>query len=439
MVAPNDNGPSASPAAVESSVRSWLSDNWDERLTLRVWWARLAEAGLAFPTWPTELHGRGWTSAALGACSRAFADAGAIGAPTGLGTLMGGPVVLRFGTEEQKQRLLPPLAFGTEGWCQLFSEPGAGSDLASVATTATRDGDEWIVRGQKVWTSGATDSARGMLVARTDPDQPKHRGLSYFIIEMRQPGIEIRPIKQMNGRSHFSEVFFDDARVNDRDRIGATNDGWAVTVATLAFERSGLSAADGVPGVRPSAGELAGLLDRTCRALLDEVRSRSIVPDDAGGSVATLRRLATERGRTKDPGTRRLLVDAHADDMVSAYTQRRVAAAAQAGRPLGPEASLAKLAWTAGLQQRRDVGTAVLGPHGMLTGPDTPGGGIVQHFALTIPSARIAGGSDEIQRNIIGERVLSLPKEPSVDADVAFRNVRRSGTTSGSASGSAAS
>ena len=413
-------------SSIENDVSDWLAANWALDITLREWWRRLSASGLAFPTWPVESHGRGWGREKVSACSRLFSAIGAIGAPTGLGTLMGGPVVLQHGSDEQKRRLLPPIADGTEGWCQLFSEPGAGSDLASVATRAERDGDEWIVSGQKVWTSGAADSARGMLVARTDPDQPKHRGMTYLIIDMRQSGVEIRPIKQMNGRSHFSEVFFDEARVHDRNRISAVNNGWAVAVATLAFERSGLSAPDGVPGVRPSAGELAGQLDRVVGDILDEARRRKVDPDDAGGGYNMLLRVAHELGRTTDPHVRQHFAKAYSRDRIAVFTQRRTAAGARVGRPLGPEASLAKLFWTEGLQASRDLGTAVLGAHGMLSGPDTPSAGIVQFFSLTVPSARIAGGSDEVQRNIIGERVLGLPKDIVVDADVPFRSVRRS-------------
>jgi alkylation response protein AidB-like acyl-CoA dehydrogenase len=175
----------------------------------------MSDAKLSFPRWPAAWFGRECTQNEQNQIARAFADSGVIGAPSGLGVLMGAPVTMTFGTEEQKQRWLPNLANGTEGWCQLFSEPGAGSDLASVSCRAERDGDEWVINGQKVWTSGALHSTRGMLVARNDFDQPKHKGLTYFIIDLEQPGVEIRPIKQMNGAAHFNEVFFNDARVND--------------------------------------------------------------------------------------------------------------------------------------------------------------------------------------------------------------------------------
>lgn len=411
----------------EQSVTDFLAEQWDPQLTLRQWWACLGASGLAFPTWPRQWHGRDWPRRDLGACSQAFAAAGAIGAPTGLGTLMGGPVVLHHGNDEQRRRLLPPLVNGTEGWCQLFSEPGAGSDLASVSTRAVRDGDEWVITGQKVWTSGAQHSARGMLVARTDADQPKHRGLTYFIIDMQQLGVDIRPIKQMNAKSHFSEVFFTEARVSDADRISDVNGGWAVTLATLAYERAGLSAADGVSGVRPAAGEQAGLLDQEVGALIEHARATAVtLADDAGGQLALLTQLALDLGRSHDPSVRQQGAAAYTRQRIAGFTQQRGAANSRAGRAAGPEASLAKLFWTEGLQRDRDLGTAVLGASGMLTGASTPGGGAVQHFALTIPSARIAGGSDEIQHNIIGERVLGLPKDGGIDAEVPFRELRRS-------------
>ena len=353
----------------------WLEDRFDAALTLRAWWAQLADVGLAQPHWPVAWGGLGWDADEIAEVSQSFAAVGAIGAPTGLGMLMGGPVILAFGSDDQKQRLLPPLANGTEGWCQLFSEPGAGSDLASLSTKAERDGDEWIISGQKVWTSGAADSARGMLVARTDHDAPKHRGITYFIIEMRQPGIEIRPIKQMNGRSHFSEVFFNEARVCDADRIGAVNDGWAVTTATLGFERSGLSAPDGIPGLRPPAGELAGYLDRT----IEELRSVGAVgvasglardakvdlPDETGGLASTLRSVARSTGADRNPISRQRLVAVEATERMASYGAQRAAAAQATGAQPGPGASLAKLAWTQGLGIARDAGTSILGAHGM--------------------------------------------------------------------------
>ena len=424
---PDDAHPDARDLTrTEQAVTDWLRENWTAELTLRTWWGRLAESCLGFPTWPSGHFGRGWTRDQTSAAERAFRAAGAIGGPTGLGVLMGGPVVIAHGNDEQRSRLLPPLAKGTEGWCQLFSEPGAGSDLASVSTRAERDGDEWVMTGQKVWTSGAAHCKRGMLVARTDPDQPKHRGLTYFIIDMEQPEVEIRPLKQMNGRAHVNEVFLTEARVSDADRIGGVNDGWAVTVATLAFERAGLSAADGGTGLRPAAGETAGLLDVPIRELFDRRRANREVSDEESGSFAMLRAIAGELGRVGESAIRQDLARLASLERIAAASQQRAAANRKAGRPPGAESSTAKLFWTEGLKHSRDLSMEILGPWGMLEGDGTPRGGRVQQFVLTMPSASIAGGSDEIQRNIIGERTLGLPKDIVVDADVPFRETRRS-------------
>ena len=394
-------------------------------MTVREWWAALAASGLAFPTWPTGLGGLSADTQAANSIAKAFGNSGVIGSPPGLGTLMGGPVVATFGTPDQRARLLPPLATGVEGWCQLFSEPGAGSDLASLSTRAVRDGDEWIITGQKVWTSGANHARRGMLIARTDWDQPKHRGISYFIIDLDQPGVEIRPIHQMNGRAHFSEVFFNEARVAEADRIGEINHGWEIASATLRFERSGLSA-HGRGAIQVHAGELAGNLDRTVGEVVESNRTTK-APDDEGapGTFASLLHLAKSMG-TLGETIRIQLVDVYAREQIAGWSQARTRAAALMGKPPGPESSTSKLWWTEGLRQSASTGMSILGAHGMLIGPMTPSGGAVQTFALTIPSASIAGGSDEVQRNIVAERALGLPKDLSVDTDVAFKDVRRS-------------
>ena len=407
--------------SVYQETRAWITENWDGALTLREWWRRMDAARLSFPAWPVEHHGRGASKEDLDSIGRAFADAGVLGGPTGLGVLMGAPVVFTLGSDEQKARMIPPLATGVEGWCQLFSEPGAGSDLASASCRAERDGDEWVVNGQKVWTSGALHSTRGMLIARTDPDQPKHRGMSYFIIDIEQPGVEVRPIKQMNGKAHFNEVFFTDARVSDANRISEINNGWKVAAATLAFERSGLSAGAG-GGIRVSAGERAGLLDRPVAGLVAEYRERHEPPDEHGGLSSTLLGLRRDLG----PVTRDTMTSLVMNERIADITALRVAAATAAGGSPGPEASTAKLWWTNGLKVSRDLGMEMLGADGMLTGPDTPGDGTIQHFFLTMPSASIAGGSDEIQRNIIGERALGLPKDIQHDPATPFRDIPRS-------------
>lgn len=405
-----------------------IQDHWKSSATVRDWWAALSASGLAFPTWPKGLGGLGVDAPTATSISKALGKAGVIGAPPGLGTLMGGPVVATYGTAEQQARLLPPLATGVEGWCQLFSEPGAGSDLASVATRADRDGDEWIVTGQKVWTSGAVHSRRAMLIARTDWDQAKHRGITYFVIDLDQPGVEIRPIKQMNGKAHFSEVFLNEARVSDADRIGDVNHGWEVASATLRFERSGLSA-HGRGGIQVHPGIAAGNLERTIAEVI-ESNATSTAPEDEGapGTFGSLHQLAKWKsgGSRLDDSTRNRLVDIYARERIAGWSQARTRASATMGKPPGPESSTSKLWWTQGLRRSAALGMELLGAHGMLAGPGSQHGGAMQTFTLSIPSASIAGGSDEIQRNIIAERALGLPKDLSVDSDVAFKDVRRS-------------
>jgi alkylation response protein AidB-like acyl-CoA dehydrogenase len=403
-------------------TRDWITANWDEEITLREWWARMNEARLSFPRWPTEWFGRNASQREQSTILKAFSDANIIGAPTGLGVLMGAPVTMTYGTPEQQQRWMPALATGVEGWCQLFSEPGAGSDLASASCRAERDGDEWVLNGQKVWTSGALHSTRGMLVARTDIDQPKHKGLTYFIVDLEQPGVEIRPIKQMNGMAHFNEVFFTDARVSDADRVSDVNNGWAITTATLGFERSGLSEGTG-GGIRVSTGTQAGLLDRPVGELVAKSKKAHSHPDEYGGVFSTL--LAVSKSRTLTPSQRNRMVSLYMNEQIADFTRLRMSAAAKAGKETGAVASTMKLHWTNGLKVSRDLGVELLGAEGMLVGKDLPAEGTVQHFFLSMPSASIAGGSDEVQHNIIGERALGLPKDVSLDPNTPFRDIPR--------------
>lgn len=400
-------------------TRDWIASHWDESITLREWWQRMADAALSFPRWPKEWFGRDASQREFNEILRAFGDADVLSGPTGLGVLMGAPVTMTYGTQEQKERWLPALATGVEGWCQLFSEPGAGSDLASSSCRAERDGDEWIINGQKIWTSGALHSSRGMLVARTDFDLPKHKGLTYFIIDLDQPGVEIRPIKQMNGKSHFNEVFFTDARVHDSARISDVNNGWAITTATLGFERSGLSEGTG-GGTRIAAGAQAGNLDKEVGELLRRAKASKEHPDEYGGLFENIVTLTSPT-----PQQRRRLVDLEANERIAELTRLRITAAAKSGKPVDSVASTMKLHWTNGLRISRDLGMELLGANGMLTTDDQPLEGTVQHFFLSMPSASIAGGSDEVQRNIIGERALGLPKDVQPDPSTPFRDIPR--------------
>ncbi len=300
------------------------------------------------------------------------------------------PTIKRWGTPDQQARFVPMFLAATELCCQLFSEPGAGSDLASLSCRAVRDGEEWVVNGQKVWSSGAQFSEWGELIARTDPDVPKHRGMTAFIIPMDLPGIEIRPIKQMSGGASFNEVFFTDVRVPDSMRLGSEGDGWRVALTTLEFERDH---SDGGGGRR------------------------------VGGGYRHLLATAQAMGVTADPPTRRALVDAFVRERVEALVNRRAADLAREGTP-GPEGSLGKLLWTENMRGTSDVISRILGP---ALAADTGEWGTYAwgEHVLGAPGYRIAGGSDEVQRNIIGERVLGLPGEPRVDKDVPFREVLR--------------
>jgi len=420
-------------AAVAEEVRSWIGERFRPELTLREWWGRLADSGWGFPTWPKQWYGRGLGGEEARVVAAELARAGAIGPPGGLGQMMGGPVVIQYGTEDQKRRFVHALAAGEESWCQFFSEPGAGSDLASLQTRAVRDGDEWVVNGQKVWTSGARQADRGMLVARTNPDAPKHKGITYFIIDVDQPGIEIRPLRQMNGQATFNEVFFTDARVPDASVIGGVNNGWAVAVTTLAFERSAIGGQGGGSprGVLALArpGGKGGMLERTVGEVL---AGRSAGADDQDEGYAlgfprtgmAMAELARKQGVAGDPVVRQRIAALHTLVELNRLTGLRARAALQAGKQPGPEGSTGKLAASHISRAARDLGLLILGADGMLADDDAPFGGAVQRMALSAPSASIAGGTDEIQRNIIGERVLGLPKEPDLSRDMPFRELK---------------
>jgi alkylation response protein AidB-like acyl-CoA dehydrogenase len=367
----------------------------DELAILRAnqaWQQAKDDGGYAAIAWPEA-----WGGAGLSAeHARAFAEEeAAFVTPPGaelfsVTVRLVAPTVATFGTAEQKDRFLRPLRRAEVLACQLFSEPGAGSDLANLSCRAARDGDEWIVNGQKVWTSGAPHAAYGELIARTDWDVPKHRGMTAFLVPLDRPGVEIRPIRQMSGGSSFSEVFFSDVRIPDRLRLGDVGDGWRVALTTLGFERSH----SGSSRRRP------------------------------GGSWEQLVAAARHFGRAEDPSVRQALADVYIGATLLRLNAERVAAAARAGQAPGPEGSIGKLAWTLLMARMTAVATEVLGPR---LAADTGEWGAYawSEHVLGAPGYRIAGGSDEIQRNIIGERVLGLPPEPRVDKDAPFRDLRR--------------
>lgn len=416
----------ANDVDLASEVRAFIAENWDDQLTVREWWKRLADSGWGFPTWPTDWHGRGLSGDNAATVRHELRAAGVLPPPHGIGQTMGAPVILQFGTEEQKRRFMPKLASGEEAWCQFFSEPDAGSDLASLSTRAVRDGEEWVVNGQKVWNSGTLTSERGVLPLRTNPDVPKHRGISFFIIDVQQPGIDIRPIKQMNGEAHFNETFFTDARVRHEDLIGEENNGWAVTLATLANERTAYAAgAEYGSGATP--GEQGGMLDMTCAEARRHVRASALSSESFPlGDANSLIELAREYGRSDDPVIRDRITRLYSRSEVARLTTMRAKAAVEAGKVPGPESSLGYINGVHLARATRDLALDIVGAGGMLSGDSAPRGGAITAMALGSLVHGIQGGAEQIQRNIVGERVLGLPKEPSVDRDIAFKDVRQS-------------
>ena len=291
---------------------------------------------------------------------------------------------------------------GQDAWCQLFSEPGAGSDLASLSTKAMKDGDEWIITGQKVWTSTAQLSNLGMLLARTDADLPKHKGITYFKFNMQQAGVEIRPLREMTGRALFNEVFIDGARVHNDDVIGGLNNGWAAANTTLMAERAGLGTGWFGCGGERVPGPLAQQLEHRAGDHVGQVRTGGT----GGGGVAAAQRLinlAQELGRNADPNVRQKLAKLYTLQQLGRYSSLRAKSPSQR---TGGEPNIAKLMMSDLLRLQREVGHEIIGAHGMVMGTDTPGDGLVQEITLFSPGPSIYGGTDQVQRNIIGERVL---------------------------------
>jgi len=412
---------------LERTVAGWIASTWDESMLLRDWWCALADAGYAFPTWPLGLGGIAATRGDARVIAGALAAAEVIGPPDGNGPNMGAPTLLVHGTEDHQARFVRPVAEGRQTWCQLFSEPGAGSDLAGLGTRAVREGDEFVITGQKVWSSFAQGSDWGMLLTRTNPDVPKHRGISWMMIEMEQPGIEVRPLVQMNGAAEFCEVFLDEARARAADVIGGIDEGWTVAKTTLTHERTAVTAGRNRRLLTVPAGPLGGNLDRPVGEILATIRARRARPRRRGEVLLgsrTIIELARESGLDRDPFVRQELARYHAHSEVYRLTNQRVRDNTKRGR-LGPEASIGKLALAMLAHRSRDLSMALLGAEGMLVGPGTYQDGRVQQAALSSHVPSIGGGTNEIQRNIIGERALGLPREPSVDDDVPFRELRR--------------
>ena len=404
----------------KDEVRAWIAANWDPDLSLVEWRTRLVDARLARPSWPQEWFGRGLPSDADDIIDDELRAVGAPGVPGTGAMALAAPTILAHGSDDVKSRLLRTILTGEQSWCQLFSEPGNGSDLAGLTTRAERDGDEWVINGQKVWNTSAHHADMGMLVARTDWNVPKHRGITYFALPMHQPGIEVRPLRQMNGYASFNEVFFTDARIPADNVIGEVGHGWAATLTTLAHERR--FATMRAAGTRTAP---VGRAQIEARAEADDYHKvYEWYPQRAGRADLAIE-FAKLAGRNTDPVVRQKIAGLIAMQRASQWTANRAAAARRLGRPPGAEGSLGKLAISNVARACAEVHTLIGGATGMLSGPTTPFDGAIASVLVSVPAQSIAGGTDEIQRNIIGEQVLGLPKEPQLDRDVPFREVRR--------------
>ncbi|MDZ7676417.1 MAG: acyl-CoA dehydrogenase family protein [Acidimicrobiales bacterium] len=355
----------------------------------RTWQRTLHDGGWAALTWPTAAGGQGKPAICQSIFNQEQADFGVTSGPFVIAIGMVGPTLLRHGTLEQQQRFLPPMLRGDELWCQLFSEPGAGSDLASLATRAEPDGDEFVVTGQKVWTSAVSRARWGILLARTDPAVPKRDGITYFLLDMRSPGIEPRPLRQMTGDAHFAEVFLDEVRIPATHVVGEVGGGWTPAKTTLTAER----------------GAIAG--------------------GSTGVDAASLIRLAQDRGRNDDALVRHELTSAHIRQELLRFLRYRMLTAISQGKRPGPEASVMKLAYAEHLSALTGTALAIQGPLATLAGDVLPAKGMWSKRFLHSPSVHIAGGTDEVQRNIVGEQVLGMPVEPSADRGVPFRELTR--------------
>ena len=407
--------------SVRAEVRTWLEANWNPELGLVEWRNKLADSGWGVPTWPKQWYGRDLPQAFQAVVDEEFGRIGAIGvAKAGIRTLAAA-TILAHGTDLHKEKYLRRILTGEDTWCQLFSEPGSGSDVAGAVTRAEMRGNKWVVNGQKVWTTSAHHAHWGLLLARTDWDQVKHKGLSYFILDMHQPGVKVQPLKQMNGHASFNQVFLTDAIVEPEFLVANVGDGWAVTTTTLMHERRG---ADGLRTWAMGSDRKGRAYDEERAEIATTMEPYKWYPQRAGRVDLILQR-AKETGKLADPVVRQEIAKLLTMSKAAEWTARRARAAAQQGKPQGPEGSLGKLVSSHVARAAARVHTQLSGADALLSGADSPMGGTIAEILVSVPATSIAGGTDEIQRNIIAERVLKMPKEPSVDTNKPFRDVPR--------------
>ena len=411
-----------SPEQIRSEVLAWLDANWRIDRPLIEWREILLEGGWAAPHWPEEWFGRGFTIDQTMVVAEVFRERDVVPAaqvgPRGLAS----ETILACGSDDQKRRYLRPILTGEHTWCQLFSEPGSGSDLAGLSTRAEFKDGKWIINGQKVWNTSAHHADFGLLVARSDWDVPKHQGISYFLLDMRQPGVEARPLKQMNGHQSFNEVFMTNAVVPPEDLIGGEGNGWHVAKTTLSFERRGFSR-------RVRGSSLAGPKQGPIYAEYEEELQIAVEPytwyPQREGRVDLVLPRARETGAIADPAVRQEIAK-----LICLYTGARLASdSAEAKRKAGttdiiPAGSIGKLAASVIARQASLVHTMISGADAMRSGPESAADGLIAEILVSVPAISIAGGTDEIQRNIISERVLGMPKGFRADQGP-FRDIKR--------------
>ena len=407
--------------SVRAECRAWLEANWDPNLGLIEWRNKLIDSGWGAPHWPAQWHGRDLPVGLVPVVEEEMKRIGAIGvAKVGI-RVLAAATILAHGSDYQKEKFLRRSMTGEDAWCQLFSEPGSGSDAAGAVTRADLKGNQWVVNGQKVWTSGAQKADYALLLARTDWDVPKHAGLSYFIIDMHQPGVTVQPLKQMNGHATFNQVFMTDAVVPPENLVGRVGQGWAVTTTTLMHERRG---ADGLRTWAMGSDKPGRAYEEERAEIAIALAPYKWYPNRAG-RVDLIMQRSKEAGLENDPVVRQEIAKLFIMSKSAEWTARRARAAQEGGRPQGPEGSLGKLASSHIARAAARVHTLMTGADALLTGEDGPLNGTIAEILVSVPATSIAGGTDEIQKNIIAERVLEMPREASVDTGKPFRDVPR--------------
>ena len=408
-------------ASVRAECREWLEKNWDPNLGLVEWRLKLAESGWGNPHWPKRWYGRDLPVGLVPVVEEEFQRIGAVGVAKAGIRVLASATILAHGTDLQKEKYLLRSMTGQDTWCQLFSEPGSGSDVAGAVTRAEFKGNQWIVNGQKVWTTSAHKADYGLLLARTDWDKPKHKGLSYFVIDMKQPGIQVHPLKQMNGHASFNQVFITDAIVPPEMLVSEVGDGWTVTTTTLMHERRG---ADGLRTWARGSDRPEKIYEEERAEIASTMEPYKWYPQRAGRFDLIVPR-AKETGAINDPAIRQDIAKLIIMSKSAEWTARRARVAQAQGKPQGPEGSIGKLASSHIARACARLHAAMSGQDALLTGDDSPMAGVIAEILVSVPATSIAGGTDEIQRNIISERVLKMPRERTGDTEKPFKDVPR--------------